>query len=415
MTMTKTVTIKPKRILALGYSVRHIVCSGSRAGYEMYAADAFGDIDTRRFVKRYFPLDLELPPLQRLSELRNLKDEISKVDGLIIGSGFEHVDFSFLGDSNMRKILGNAPEKMKEISNKAWFASRLDDLNIPHPRTYTGSELAEQIEEVGAEDLQINYPVVAKPACGGGGAANFFCYNEKELIRSVTQLPDFLYQEYIKGIHASVSTISTKKAAVAVSVNEQLLGLEALSAPAPFVYCGNITPFVTKFSDVLCSIAEYLTGELGLIGSNGVDFVITDDGPCVIEVNPRLQGSLDTVERSTGLNVVDAHVKAVVMGELPDKEEVAAERYAVKAIVFSKQEAIVTGNLYLDGRECGSAIADIPARGRIVKAGEPIATGIGIGDSKERACTDAMKNITRIKACVDSGSQVQSSGFTVQG
>jgi len=375
------------KILAIGYSIRHIVCSGSRAGYEMYAADAFGDVDTKRCAREYYPLD----PLQLHAELKTLKNEIDKVDGMIIGSGFESADFSFLNEEDMRKILGNAPEKTKEISNKAWLSSRLDDLGIPHPLTYTGRALAEMIDE--GERIPLHYPVVAKPAYGGGGTANFFCNNEKELIRWAKQLPDFLYQEYIKGKHASVSTISTKRAAMTVCLNEQLIGVDSLSAPGPFVYCGNISPFVTKFSDRVCALAEELTSELGLLGSNGVDFVITDDGPVVIEVNARLQGSLDTVERSTGLNLVAEHVNAV-RGELP--ERVAAKRYAVKAIVFAKQEGVVIENLEVDR----AGIVDISEKGRIVKPGEPIATGIGIGDSRESACADAMRNVERIKAGV---------------
>ncbi len=377
------------KILAVGYSVRHIVCSGSRAGYEMYAADAFGDLDTKRCAREYYPLD----PLQLHAELKTLKNEIDKVDGLIIGSGFESADFDFLTAEDRRKILGNAPEKTKEISNKAWLSSQLDDLGIPHPLTYTGRALAEMIAE--GERIPLHYPVVAKPAFGGGGTANFFCHNETELIRWATQLPEFLYQEYIKGKHASVSTISTKRAAMTVCLNEQLLGMDSLSAPGPFVYCGNISPFVTKFSDRVCALAEELTSELGLLGSNGVDFVITDDGPVVIEVNARLQGSLDTVERSTGLNLIDAHVKAV-RGELP--EPVAAKRYAVKAIVFAKQEGVVMKNPDLSRDRAG--IVDIPEKGRIVKPGEPIATAIGVGESRASAFADAMKNVERIKACV---------------
>ncbi|MGB2727204.1 MAG: hypothetical protein WBD09_01840 [Halobacteriota archaeon] len=128
-----------EKILAIGYSVRHIVCSGSRAGYEMYAADAFGDVDTRRSAKKYFPLN----PLQLQADVRLLEGVINEMDGIIIGSGFESADFGFLTAEDRRKILGNAPEKTKEVSNKAWLASRLDDFGIAHPLTYTGREIAE--------------------------------------------------------------------------------------------------------------------------------------------------------------------------------------------------------------------------------------------------------------------------------
>jgi predicted ATP-grasp superfamily ATP-dependent carboligase len=91
-----------RKIVAIGYSVRHIVCSGSRAGYEMYAADAFGDVDTKRCAKKYFPLN----PLQLHADIKLLKKEIGKVDGMIIGSGFERADFDFLNAEDRRKILG---------------------------------------------------------------------------------------------------------------------------------------------------------------------------------------------------------------------------------------------------------------------------------------------------------------------
>jgi len=373
-----------EKILAIGYSVRHIVCSGSRAGYEMYAADAFGDVDTRRCAKKYFPLN----PLQLQADVRLLEGAINKMDGIIIGSGFESADFGFLKAEDRRKILGNAPEKTKEVSNKAWLASRLDDFGIAHPLTYTGRELAERIEKA----KHLHYPVVAKPAYGGGGTANFFCNNEKELIRCAKQLPEFLFQEYIKGKHASVSLISSKRETISVSVNEQLIGLDSLCAPGPFVYCGNVSPFVTKFSERVCEIAEEMAMELGLVGSNGIDFVITDDGPFVIEVNPRFQGTLDTVELSTGLNLVDASMKAVRVDLLV--ERAMAKKYAAKTIAFANQEGVVVENFDTSG------IVDIPEKGRIIKPGVPIATGIGVGDSRAEAFAEAMKNVERIKAGV---------------
>jgi len=149
-----------RKILAIVYSVRHIVCSGSRAGYEMYAADAFGDVDTKRCAKRHFLLN----PLQLQADVKLLKAEINEVDGIIIGSGFERADFDFLKVEDRRKILGNAPEKTKEVSNKTWLSSRLDDLGIPHPLAYTGREIAEGEGEEKAKHF--HYPVVAKPAYG---------------------------------------------------------------------------------------------------------------------------------------------------------------------------------------------------------------------------------------------------------
>jgi predicted ATP-grasp superfamily ATP-dependent carboligase len=77
-------------------------------------------------------------------------------------------------------------------------------------------------------------------------------------------------------------------------------------------------------------------------------------------------------------------------------ERVEAKRYAAKTIVFARQEGVVMGNLDRDVQ----GIVDIPEKDRIVKQGEPIATGIGIGDSREEAVAEAMSNVKRIKAGV---------------
>ena len=105
----------------------------------MYAADAFGDVDTRRCATRYFPLN----PLQLHADVKHLKAEIEEADGIIIGSGFESADFGFLTVKDRKKIVGNTPEKTREVSNKAWLSSRLDDLGIPHPLTYAGRDIGE--------------------------------------------------------------------------------------------------------------------------------------------------------------------------------------------------------------------------------------------------------------------------------
>ncbi len=75
---------------------------------------------------------------------------------------------------------------------------------------------------------------------------------------------------------------------------------------------------------------------------------------------------------------------------------VNAKRYAVKAVVFAERDGAIAGNF--DTGKGG--IVDIPEKGRLVKQGEPIATGIGIGDNRASAFAEAMKNVDRIKAGV---------------
>ncbi len=366
-----------EKILAMGYSVRHIVCSGTRAGYEMYAADEFGDEDTIRCAGRYMHLE-------PISDLRHVIDE---VDGILFGSGLEYADPGFITD--MTKILGNAPAKMRQVSNKAWLAYRLEELDVPYPRTCIVTDMS---------DLKLRYPVVVKPFYGGGGINNVLCRDDNDLARFVESGSEFICQEYIDGTHASVSTLSTGKEVISAGVNEQLIGMASLHSPGPFTYCGNITPLISPASGRMCEIAEFLTLEFGLKGTNGFDFVISRDGePFLIEVNPRFQGSLDTIERSTGLNLVDAVVKAVRNGLLPDR--IVTQRYAARLILYAERDTIV--NTIMDtivATNFGDGIADVPGKGKIIKSGQPLVSCIGTGTTRSDAIAAAMRKLTRLKA-----------------
>jgi predicted ATP-grasp superfamily ATP-dependent carboligase len=66
----------------------------------------------------------------------------------------------------------------------------------------------------------------------------------------------------------------------------------------------------------------------------------------------------------------------------------------VRAIAFAKQDGVVKANLDKDG------IVDVPEKSRAITQGAPIATAIGIGDSRESAVAEAMRNIKRIRAGV---------------
>lgn len=332
-----------RKVLVIGYDTRHIVSSGYKAGYEMYSADNFQDVDLCRIAKASF----------HLSETEKIKN--LDVDAVILGSGCERikVDKPVLG-------LGNDHEKMKKVTNKLWLAGKLDELGYPQPRILSSFE---------------NHPAIAKPVFGSGGHGNFLVNNERDVP------PSYIPQEYIPGRSVSVSVISTGREAVSLAVNEILVGVKWLGSPNRFCYCGNITPLRTRYEEKLREVAENLILDLKLIGSNGVDFVIKD-GIYVTEVNPRFQGSLDTVEISTGVNVFDAHVKAFE-GELPEIK--SSNEYAAKGIVFATDDVTVLRSLDMEG------IVDIPRIGTRIPEGDPVATAIGTGINRTESLSEMEK------------------------
>ncbi len=344
-----------RRVLIIGGNTRHIACSAKKAGYSVYAIDRFGDVDLRRCVDGLLTFDRHLSDEELNKYVRKFD-----VDAIVLGSGFEMREIS------PGRILGNDPKIARMSSDKALLAKKLDQLDIPHPRVFTD---------------EIEYPAIIKPRYGIGGR---MC----RVIYEGSPPPDFVAQEYLEGTFASVSVLSTGENAVALAVNEQLIGVPWLGTMQPFGYCGNITPLETKHSGKMRRIAETLVLELRLIGSNGVDFVITKDGPFVLEVNPRFQGSLDTVELSTGINLFDAHAKAC-SGELVRGTQ--ATRFAVKMVVFARNEMRIRKNLDVDG------IVNVPSVGKEINAEDPIAIALGTGATRKDAVYMAMKNALLIK------------------
>ena len=373
-----------KKVLVIGYSTRYIVCSGKRAGYKMYAIDHFDDLDLLQCADFFLlcgesPLDI---PSER--EMQDYIDELKiEFDAIILGSLFERMKL----DRFFGLVLNNGYEVMKKATNKAWVSEQLYRLDIPHPKTYMLDD--------------ISYPSIAKPKFGAGGAENFLIKNECDLPADKSLKDSYLFQEYISGKPVSISLISTKDEAVPIAINEQIIGKKWLGQTFPFAYCGNITPFIptrTELAELMSEIARDLVLELGLIGSNGVDFIVTDDDVFVIEVNPRFQSSLDTVELSTGINLFDAHVRAFEgdLGNLTERgsSKIKPKRFASKAIVYAEKEFVLKKDLFK------SSIADITPIGRTIPSGDPVATAIGVGENRAKAICSTMENVFFIKRTV---------------
>lgn len=350
------------RVLVAGYNTRHIVCSAKRAGYTVYALDHFGDIDLRMCADGVVTFDT----IGSSRELMQHAQEF-EFDALVLGPGFEN--FRAPCDT-----LNNSPDIMDNVTDKAWLAEKLRKLGMPHPDTFIidGNRVPE-------------FPVMVKPRRGSGGIKNrlITCEAAFSEFASMHGNEEYIAQEFVHGIPGSVSLICTGDEAAAIAVNEQLVGVPWLTH-LPFAYCGNVTPLSTSFGDEMKRLAEELACALGLVGSNGVDFIITDDGPVVIEVNPRFQGSIDTVERSTGMNVFDMHVKAFA-GEL--SVPARHTRFSAKALVFPQGMLSVDAGMSMGLRsmlERGLA-ADIPCEGQRIVPGDPVVTLLGDGQSRDEA------------------------------
>lgn len=361
-----------KKVLMIGNSVRNIACSAKKAGYIVYALDLFGDVDMQKCANK-----AQLLVNKSMNELQDLVESFGDVDAIILGSGFETL--------KLKNTLNNIPKIAEEAADKLKLPEKLNSLGIPHPMT-------EPIDKADGLD----FPLMIKPRAGSGGMRNVIVRNEAEMnyFRKFDS-HDFIAQEFIEGVPCSASLISTGDDAVVVALNEQLIGIPWLTR-MPFAYCGNITPSHTKFNEEMMQYAKQIAIEFKLRGSNGVDFIMTDKGIHVLEINPRFQGSLDTVELSTGLNIFDAHVKSFE-GELPQLRESGC--FAAKAIIFAEKELVITkeiSDILIKCMNCGKA-ADIPQPCVTIHPDEPVTTLLATARTRMTVFDKVRKSCELIK------------------
>ncbi|MCD1295619.1 ATP-binding protein [Methanocella sp. CWC-04] len=346
-----------KSVLVLGYSSRYIACSARRAGYRVYSVSHYDDLDLEKCTEsgaRFDDMPENIVPwLERY-----------KVDHVVLGSGFEDARI----DSSI--VLGNDPDVSRKVLNKVWLANKLKEMGIRQPRIFTRDN--------------VEYPCVAKPIRGGGGHKNF-------LVTDASMLPpedEYFLQEFIRGKPLSVSVLSSEDDAVPVALNEILVGKKWLGQDLEFGYCGNVTPYQSRYKEEMFETSKKLIKALKLVGSNGVDFMVNENGPYVLEINPRFQGSLDSVELATGENLFQAHVDAI-NGDL---REFGIKRYGYKGIFFARRTTRVTGNMLRP------MIADVPRVGSVFEKGEAIVTVMGKGDKRSSAVGMVRDNLKFVKA-----------------
>ena len=262
--------------------------------------------------------------VRELSESLNAK--------VILSSGFELLDVDNFGC-----------EIREELVDKLKFYRKLEKIGINFPRLLSDGEKG-----------------ILKPRIGGGGEGIKFGEVSEE---------GYVHQEFVEGIPCSVSAVRSEKEFVVAGVNLMLVGDRNFFA-SEFKYCGNVTPFVHERVGEMIKVAEDLGEYFELLGNYGVDFILGNE-TYVLEINPRFQGSLDSIELSSDVNLFELHVRAVEGKKL---EKVKPRRTAARAIIFTPRRMRIkvspTGNPFF---------GDIPVKGEVYEKDFPLVSVFATG------------------------------------
>lgn len=357
-------------LLVVGHNVRHVACSASRAGHKVLAADCYSDLDMVDAVWK--AARLECDPKDPEDLVRGYREfireslEVFAPDALVLGPGLEEMRAKDI------RVLNNRPEKIEKVSDKLWLFRWLEKRGYPTPST-------KPLEE--RDELKGRF-IMVKPRKGAGGWKNRLVQAGQDVESSGE---DLIAQEWVAGKPASVSVMSNGDEAVAISVNEQLIGEPWLGATG-FRYCGNVVPLEGyKKAAHMAKMAEEIVADLGLVGSNGVDFLLTQEGFAVLEVNPRFQGSLDAVEQSIGMNIFQAHLESFE-GTLPKSllKKPSAQKTAARVVLFAERDLKIEQDLRKISERSKCWVADIPKPGSIVEKEGPLVSILAIGANRQR-------------------------------
>jgi predicted ATP-grasp superfamily ATP-dependent carboligase len=387
---------KIQKILTLGADVVSLSTSVRAAGYQVYAIDYFGDQDLKRLCHQSRSI-LEQVPGKDCGQLhkdfnpevilRLTKDFVKEndIDVALISSGLEDSPEILYSINEIIPILGNSPTVIKKVRDKTTFFRELKHLDIPCPETV----LVDNFEEAKQRSKDIGYPVLIKSLRGFGGVDILKATDLRELKQRFKiyklKKTKVLIQEFLHGKPASISLVSSNSEAVILSVNEQLIGLRDVFQEEPFGYCGNVVPLeVSNNIFEKCKrIANKIAMHFGLIGSNGIDLILSEEGvPYVIEVNPRFQGTLECIERVLGINIAQIHINACTEGILPRNLKKMLG-FCVRLILFSPKLSIVPELRTFEG------IRDIPLARTIIKKGEPLCSIMSVGKTRNLALQKA--------------------------
>ena len=326
--------------------------SASRAGYEVTALDAFGDLDqalgvTTLSLPRDFGVAFSAAALARIS--RSVACDV-----VAYLSPFENHPSSVTQIAEGRTLWGNDAPTLRRARNPAFGATLFGNDGL---RT--------------ADDDRW----LLKPRRSGGGHGIQWMIPGEPVPRGMYA------QRFVDGIAGSVVFVAARGKSVPVGLTRQLIGEPAFGALG-FRYFGKVLAGAgdpqfardTELFDAVCRLADVAAREIGLVGVNGIDFVALDGVPFPVEINPRWSASMELVERAYGTSVFELHARACEAGDLPDFD---LNRVRTGARAFGKAILFARHDILCDDTRAwlsDASIRDVPHPGEHIPAGRPVCT-----------------------------------------
>ena len=227
-------------------------------------------------------------------------------------------------------------------TDKAAMRRCLEKAGVPIPKYISVNSKEEYLEAI--NEFKERCVVKAVDNSGSRGIQLIYDINDTEKVNSAfdyckefSRSGELVIEEFMEGPEVCVETLNYKGQCYPIQITDQLA-----KEPPFFTDAGYSQPtFLSdeikeKINDV--AIRANIALE-NFMGSSCTEIIVTDDGPKIVEVGPRLAGDYMTshlVPLSTGVDMVEAIIK-IALGEEPNLgkkyEKGSCIRYFMKPVV----------------------------------------------------------------------------------
>ncbi len=356
-----------KSLVLVGVNVRPLAQSAVAAGFDVVALDAFGllDLPSRSrclsLVSDLGGLFLGDPGSWHTRLAQAVRSQ--RASSLAYSGGFENFPDLVAEMSGDFELLGNEPASLRAVRDP--------------------SRLREVVCSIGMETPQILSPGtqpdpglrwLRKPLKSGMG------YAIEPWESTVPDDPDYVVQRWVEGIPHSASFVANGHDAQVFAVTQQLSGDLAFGARG-FAYVGNLL-IPNPDADLMESLnvlATTLTQAFGLVGLNGIDFIVNGEHLSILEVNPRYSASMELAEEAEAWPLLLWHTAGCRRQSLPVFPKRHDRKVFGKAIVYAQRD----GRLPDTTRWLAKGRRDVPHAGGPIHAGFPICTVTASGRDQQ--------------------------------
>lgn len=190
------------------------------------------------------------------------------------------------------QVWGSASPSVRRATSKLETAKLLAAHGIPHIETRLLQEGILPASDSGW---------VIKPDDGVGAEDCYFAMDEQGAfgLKNTFNSRRFIIQKFIKGVHASLSMLCYRGSSALLACNRQYFGFEHGRGVLRGLAVNGLVKHWAAFEAVAGKIAA---SDHGLTGYVGVDLIVNEAGPVVVEINPRLTTSYAGLRRSLSVN-----------------------------------------------------------------------------------------------------------------